>query len=83
MVKGTNEAKYLSFSIQSQIISYWVYPSEEHEVTTANGYILQLNQIPHGKNDANHLGRHSVIEKDESQILNQMKSSQTYSQHRI
>ncbi|XP_054936937.1 gastric triacylglycerol lipase isoform X2 [Physeter macrocephalus] len=41
----------------SQMISYWGYQSEMHKVITADGYILQLYRIPHGKNDANHLGR--------------------------
>ncbi|XP_036685023.1 gastric triacylglycerol lipase isoform X2 [Balaenoptera musculus] len=41
----------------SQMISYWGYRSEMHEVITADGYVLQVYRIPHGKNDANHLGR--------------------------
>ncbi|XDB65102.1 hypothetical protein ABFV05_018718 [Capra hircus] len=43
--------------IVSQMISFWGYPSEMHKVITADGYILQVYRIPHGKNDANHLGR--------------------------
>ncbi|XP_034994117.1 lipase member M-like [Zootoca vivipara] len=36
------------FMTLNEIIQYWGYPSEEHEILTEDGYYLQANRIPYG-----------------------------------
>ncbi|VDD90167.1 unnamed protein product [Enterobius vermicularis] len=43
------------------IIEHYRYPSEVHEATTADGYILELHRIPHGVNETSGSGSRPVV----------------------
>ncbi|XP_034993673.1 lysosomal acid lipase/cholesteryl ester hydrolase-like [Zootoca vivipara] len=49
------------FMTINEIIQYWGYPSEEHEILTEDGYYLQANRIPYGMHSSGKTGPRPVV----------------------
>ncbi|KAG8230457.1 hypothetical protein J437_LFUL009946, partial [Ladona fulva] len=45
----------------TELVSYYGYPIEEHQVKTEDGYLLTMHRIPHGKGDESRVGRPAVF----------------------
>ncbi|XP_063163902.1 lysosomal acid lipase/cholesteryl ester hydrolase-like [Candoia aspera] len=50
-----------TFMTVSEIIQYWGYPSEEHEIMTDDGYYLIANRIPYGMHTSRKTGPNPVV----------------------
>ena len=80
---GHNKAQTLPETVLStpDLLKYWGYPYEVHEVTTEDGYVLTLHRIPPrnnhtstmewtGENNAVFYLQHAVIGASHDWLLN-------------
>ncbi|XP_025030400.1 putative lysosomal acid lipase/cholesteryl ester hydrolase [Python bivittatus] len=49
------------FMTASEIIQYWGYPSEEHEIMTDDGYYLIVHRIPYGMHSSRKTGPNPAV----------------------
>uniref|UniRef100_A0A4X2K541 Lipase n=1 Tax=Vombatus ursinus TaxID=29139 RepID=A0A4X2K541_VOMUR len=61
MKKCLKSLKKILFSLQSEMVTYWGYPSEDYEVMTEDGYILGVYRTPYGKNHTNNSAQRPVV----------------------
>ncbi|XP_042719055.1 lipase member M-like [Lagopus leucura] len=50
-----------TFMNVSQVICHRMYPSEEYEILTRDGYYVKLNRIPHGREYPRNIGPRPVV----------------------
>ncbi|KAJ6653578.1 hypothetical protein lerEdw1_009076, partial [Lerista edwardsae] len=46
---------------KTEIINYWGYPNEQHQILTADGYLLQADRIPYGVQSPEKKGPRPVV----------------------
>lgn len=46
---GGADFPFLVLLLQEQLIQNFGYPSETHDITTEDGYIIQVHRIPRGR----------------------------------
>lgn len=74
----------MSVHIQSEIIQSRGYPVEEHYVTTKDGFVLNIQRIPYGRNNNSSLTRpvvflqHGLLMDSTNWVLNSAENSLGY-----